>query len=99
MRGLSRPWRRAAALVTAIQILTILTYATEAYATRTCLFAFQLLGSGKGLICQEPARPAVIDTACQAFEPIRYSRNDTDETKRQVRGHNAAWEALCKRDE
>jgi hypothetical protein len=57
------------------------------------------LGTGKGLICQEPAGGAVIDTACQAFEPIRYSRNDTDETKRQIRGHNAAWTALCKRED
>jgi hypothetical protein len=82
-----------------IPTLTILTSATEAAATRTCLFAFQILGTGKGVICQEPAGTAVIDTACQAFEPIRYSRNDTEETKRQARGHNAAWDALCKRDD
>jgi hypothetical protein len=85
--------------MTAILTLTILSCGTEASGTRTCLIAFQILGTGKGLICQEPARPSVIDTACQAFEPIRYSRNDTDETKRQIRGHNAAWTALCKRED
>jgi hypothetical protein len=34
--------------------------------------------------------------ACSAFEPIRWSAKDTDETIRQVQGHNAAWSALCK---
>lgn len=38
---------------------------------------------------------AVTDTSCHAFEPIRYSRLDTEETQRQARGHNAAWDALC----
>lgn len=33
--------------------------------------------------------------ACSAFEPIRWSKKDTDETIRQVKEHNAAWLALC----
>ena len=33
--------------------------------------------------------------ACSAFEPIRWSAKDTDETIRQVKGHNAAWKAAC----
>lgn len=33
--------------------------------------------------------------ACAAFEPIRWSVKDTDETIRQVKGHNAAWRAVC----
>jgi hypothetical protein len=33
--------------------------------------------------------------ACSAFEPIRWSAKDTDETIRQVREHNAAWKAVC----
>jgi hypothetical protein len=38
----------------------------------------------------------VVDTACTAFRPITYSASgDTDDTKRQIRGHNAAWVALC----
>jgi hypothetical protein len=36
--------------------------------------------------------------ACSAFEPIRWSKNDTDETIRQVKEHNAAWAAICARD-
>jgi hypothetical protein len=72
--------------------------ATEAAQSRVCVFDLQLFGVGKGILCEQPARQVVIDTACQAFEPIRYSRNDTAETVRQVRAHNAAWDALCKGD-
>jgi hypothetical protein len=32
---------------------------------------------------------------CSAFEPIRWSKKDTDETIRQAKEHNAAWAALC----
>jgi hypothetical protein len=37
--------------------------------------------------------------ACSAFEPIRWSERDTEETIRRVKGHNAAWAALCGRGE
>ena len=33
--------------------------------------------------------------ACSAFEPIRWSNKDTEETIRQVKEHNAAWVAIC----
>jgi hypothetical protein len=33
--------------------------------------------------------------ACSAFEPIRWSKKDTDDTIRQAKGHNAAWTAIC----
>lgn len=34
--------------------------------------------------------------ACIAFSPITFSGNsDTTETIRQIRGHNAAWDAIC----
>lgn len=46
--------------------------------------------------CQTTTPTAVTDTSCLALEPIRYSRNDTDETQQQIRAHNAAWDALCK---
>lgn len=37
------------------------------------------------------------DTACVAFQPIRYSPSrDTVETVTQVRQHNAAWKELCR---
>lgn len=32
--------------------------------------------------------------ACGAFEPIRWSAQDTDETIRQAKAHNAAGKAL-----
>jgi len=35
------------------------------------------------------------EVACQAFEPITYSSRDTAETRRQIVGHNAAFDALC----
>lgn len=38
----------------------------------------------------------VVDTSCSAFAPITYSaKGDTEETKSQIRGHNAAWVRLC----
>lgn len=36
------------------------------------------------------------DTACKSFRVIRASKADTTETKRQVIGHNRAYEAICK---
>jgi hypothetical protein len=33
--------------------------------------------------------------ACSAFEPIRWSKKDSDDSIRQVKEHNAAWKAIC----
>ena len=34
--------------------------------------------------------------ACESFEPITYSSvNDTKETVKHIREHNAAWVELC----
>jgi len=33
--------------------------------------------------------------ACSAFEPIRWSERDTEETIRQVKEHSAVWKAIC----
>jgi len=33
--------------------------------------------------------------ACSAFEPIRWSNKDTEDTIRQAKEHNAAWVAVC----
>jgi len=39
----------------------------------------------------------VVDTSCTAFQPITYSAaQDSEATKAQIRGHNAAWSKLCK---
>ncbi len=88
----------ASGLVTAILTLTIPICATEAGERRVCLLDLQILGAGAGLLCtgDDMKTPVVIDTACQAFEPIRYSRKTDPETARQIREHNAAWDALCK---
>lgn len=46
--------------------------------------------------CVTTAGSAATDAvACTAFEPIRWSVEDTDETIRQVKEHNAAWKAVC----
>lgn len=35
------------------------------------------------------------DSACKSFRVIRASKADTADTKRQVIGHNRAYEAIC----
>ena len=46
--------------------------------------------------CQTTTPTSAIDVSCLAYEPIRYSRHDTEETRRQIVEHNAAWDAVCK---
>lgn len=36
-----------------------------------------------------------LDTSCQAFAPITYSRLDTPETIAEVRAHNRVYDRLC----
>ena len=35
-----------------------------------------------------------VDTSCTSFGPITYSARD--DTIKQVRQHNASWDALCR---
>lgn len=37
----------------------------------------------------------VTDASCKVFKPISASNADTDKTKRQVIGHNRAYDAIC----
>jgi invasion protein IalB len=37
--------------------------------------------------------------ACQAFRPIYWSGKDTPATAAEVKEHNAAWKAICKKPE
>jgi hypothetical protein len=37
----------------------------------------------------------VTDASCKAFKPISASKADTEPTKRQVVGHNRAYDAIC----
>lgn len=41
------------------------------------------------------ATPEIADSACRSFKPIAMSKADTAETKRQVIGHNRAYDAIC----
>ncbi|MBL4756805.1 MAG: hypothetical protein JKY32_03935 [Rhizobiales bacterium] len=52
---------------------------------------------GLGLACNHPdeVRLRVIDTSCQAYQPFRWSVDDTDETIEQARQHNAVYDHLC----
>lgn len=36
-----------------------------------------------------------IDSACTIFPPIQWSTQDTDETIRQVKRHNAGYDEVC----
>jgi hypothetical protein len=49
------------------------------------------------MLCQQPAPPPQSDAArfCQVAAPLRWSRNDTPDTIRQARAHNAAGKTLC----
>lgn len=38
---------------------------------------------------------AFLDTSCKAFRVISYSKSDTEQTKTEIRGHNAAYRAIC----
>lgn len=44
-----------------------------------------------------PQPPLLTRVACESFEPIRWSKDDTPETIVQVKGHNASWGALCQK--
>jgi hypothetical protein len=48
--------------------------------------------------CATTTPISVTDTSCRGFVPILYSRKDTPGTISQAREHNAAWDALCKRN-
>lgn len=37
----------------------------------------------------------IADSACRSFKPINWSKNDTSQTKREVVGHNKAYDAIC----
>jgi hypothetical protein len=43
--------------------------------------------------CPQPAVP--VARLCQSTSTIRYSSQDTAETRRQLRRHNAAYRAVC----
>ena len=36
-----------------------------------------------------------LTNVCKSFGPIAMSKNDTEPTKRQIVGHNRAFEAVC----
>lgn len=39
----------------------------------------------------------ITDSSCEAFDTITFSASgDTPETIRQIRGHNAAYRAVCR---
>lgn len=38
---------------------------------------------------------AATDSGCKSFKPITWSKADTEPTKRQVVGHNKAYDTIC----
>ncbi len=55
------------------------------------LSAFLLTGCATGI----SGINGPTDTSCRSFKPIAASKADTDQTKRQVIGHNKAYDAIC----
>lgn len=45
--------------------------------------------------CSSIDNGAISDSSCMSFKPISMSKQDTEPTKRQVIGHNKAWDAIC----
>ena len=41
------------------------------------------------------AGPNAAGWACLVFAPVTWSVADTEDTIRQIRAHNAAWDAVC----
>ncbi len=37
----------------------------------------------------------IADSSCKSFRPIAMSKGDTEPTKRQIVGHNRAYDAIC----
>lgn len=37
----------------------------------------------------------IADSSCRSFKPISMSKADTEPTKRQIVGHNRAFDAIC----
>jgi len=38
----------------------------------------------------------IADSSCDSFRPISMSKQDTEPTRRQIVGHNRAYDAICK---
>jgi hypothetical protein len=47
-----------------------------------------MMGSGA-------TEPVAVDSFCAVAKPISWVVEDTDETIRQVKAHNAVWKKLC----
>jgi hypothetical protein len=60
------------------------------------LAVLPLLAACQTTIPTSGIETSIVDTSCAVFEPIRASRSDTEETRKQVKAHNAAWDAICK---
>lgn len=59
------------------------------------LFSVLMMTSVLLASCQTTASVGTKSVACEAFQPIYWSKDDTLETAKQVRAHNAAWKSLC----
>ena len=58
------------------------------------LAACESLTASGGTDLPPEVDPALV--ACKAFAPIYWSERDTDDTVKQILGHNAAWLAICR---
>lgn len=45
--------------------------------------------------CATNTAGTVVDSSCRSFKPISSSVADTEPTRRQIVGHNRAYDAIC----
>lgn len=74
-----------------MQLISSARHAMRAVLPLTLLLILQGCATTTGSVGTD----ALASSPCSAFEPIRWSAKDTDETIRQVKEHNAAWKAIC----
>lgn len=66
------------------------------FATSTGAIALALTSIFLMTSCETTTGIVGINSACSLFPPIRWSQADSDETIRQVRLHNAAFDEVCR---
>lgn len=47
--------------------------------------------------CTKTMGSAGIEAACAAWQPVTWSKSDSEQTIREVKANNAAWAAYCRK--
>lgn len=68
---------------------------SELRLTRAMLLGGLILVSIVLTSCQTTASAVTSPAMCTVFKPIYWSKDDTLDTAKQVREHNAVWKSVC----